>query len=99
MKYTTEDINKWKATHGDLFEISVEGKSCVLHKPTRQDLSYASVIKDPIKMSEVMLKQLWVAGDEEIKTNDESRHTVRELQQQGKHTELFFSKYLERNQA
>jgi hypothetical protein len=71
MKYTTEDINKWKATHGDLFEISVESKSCVLHKPTRQDLSYASVIKDPIKMSEVMLKQLWVAGDEEIKTNDE----------------------------
>lgn len=49
MKYSTEDINKWKATHGDLFEISVEGKSCVLHKPTRQDLSYASVIKDPIK--------------------------------------------------
>ena len=36
---------------------------------------------------------------EGIKTNDESRHTVRELQQQGKHTELFFSKYLERNQA
>jgi len=71
MKYTTEDINKWKSTHGDLFEISVEGKSCVLHKPTRQDLSYASVIKDPIKMSEVMLKQLWVAGDEEIKTDDE----------------------------
>lgn len=71
MKYSTEDINNWKATHGDLFEISVEGKSCVLHKPTRQDLSYASVIKDPIKMSEVMLKQLWVAGDEEIKTNDE----------------------------
>ena len=71
MKYSTEDINKWKVTHGDLFEISVEGKSCVLHKPTRQDLSYASVIKDPIKMSEVMLKQLWVAGDEEIKTNDE----------------------------
>ena len=71
MKYSTEDINKWKVAHGDLFEISVEGKSCVLHKPTRQDLSYASVIKDPIKMSEVMLKQLWVAGDEEIKTNDE----------------------------
>lgn len=71
MKYSTEDINKWKATHGDLFEISVEDKSCILHKPTRQDLSYASVIKDPIKMSEVMLKQLWVAGDEEIKTNDE----------------------------
>ncbi|MBB1551638.1 MAG: hypothetical protein HG447_008620 [Prevotella sp.] len=71
MKYNKEQIKEWKATHGDLFEISVEGKSCILHKPTRQDLSYASVIKDPIKMSEVMLKQLWVAGDEEIKNNDE----------------------------
>ena len=71
MKYNKEQIKEWKATHGDLFEISVEGESCILHKPTRQDLSYASVIKDPIKMSEVMLKQLWVAGDEEIKTNDE----------------------------
>jgi len=36
---------------------------------------------------------------QEIKTNDESRHTVRELQQQGKHTELFFYKYSARNQA
>lgn len=70
MKYTKEQIAEWKRKHGELFEITVEGKSCILHRPTRQDLSYASVVKDPIKMSETMLNQLWVAGDEEIKTDD-----------------------------
>jgi len=71
MKYTKQQIEEWKAKHGELFEITVEGKSCILHRPTRRDLSYASVLTDPIKMTEVMLNQLWVAGDEEIKTRDD----------------------------
>ncbi len=71
MKYTKEQIEEWKRKHGDLFEITVEGKGCILHRPTRQDLSYVSVLTDPIKMTEVMLNQLWVAGDEEIKTRDD----------------------------
>lgn len=70
MKYTAEQVQEWKQKHGDLFEISVEEKSCILHRPTRKDLSFVSVVKDPIKMSETMLNQLWVAGDEEIKTDD-----------------------------
>lgn len=70
MKYTKEQIEGWKAKHGELFEITVEGKSCILHRPTRRNLSYVSVLTDPIKMSETMLNQLWVAGDEEIKTDD-----------------------------
>lgn len=70
MKYTKQQIEEWKAKHGELFEITVEGKSCILHCPTRRDLSYVSVLKDPIKMSETMLNQLWVVGDEEIKTDD-----------------------------
>lgn len=70
MKYTKDQLNEWKKKHGDLFEITIDGKSCILHRPTRRDLSYASVVKDPIKMSETMLSQLWVAGDEEIKTDD-----------------------------
>lgn len=71
MKYTKQQIEEWKAKHGELFEITVEGKSCILHRPTRRDLSYVSVVKDPVKMSEAMLTQLWVAGDEEIKTQDD----------------------------
>jgi len=70
MKYSKEQIQEWKKKYGDLFEITVDGKNCILHRPTRRDLSYASVVKDPIKMSETMLNQLWVAGDEEIKTDD-----------------------------
>lgn len=70
MKYTAEQVQEWKQKHGDLFEISVEEKSCILHRPTRKDLSFVSVVKDPIKMSEAMLNQLWVDGDEEIKTDD-----------------------------
>lgn len=70
MKFTKEQIKECKAKHGELFEITVEDKSCILHRPTRKDLSYASAVKDPIKMSEVMLNALWVAGDEEIKEDD-----------------------------
>lgn len=70
MKFTKEQIKEWKAKHGELFEITVEDKSCILHRPTRKDLSYASAVKDPIKMSEVMLNALWVYGDEEIKEDD-----------------------------
>lgn len=70
MKFTKEQIKEWKAKHGELFEITVEDKSCILHRPTRKDLSYASAVKDPIKMSEVMLNALWVVGDEEIKEDD-----------------------------
>ena len=72
MKFTKEQIKEWKAKHGELFEITVEDKSCILHRPTRKDLSYASAVKDPIKMSEVMLNALWVDGDEEIKEDDDS---------------------------
>jgi hypothetical protein len=71
MKYTKEQVQEWKKKHGELFEISIDGKSCILHKPTRTDLSYVSVVKDPIKMSEVMLKQCWVDGDMEIQEEDD----------------------------
>ena len=70
MKVTKEQIKEWKEKHGELFQVTVEGKGCILRKPNRQDLSYASVVKDPIKMSETLLHRLWVAGDEDIKTDD-----------------------------
>ena len=70
MEITQEQIKKWKEQHKELFQITVEGKTCVLRTPNRQDLSYASVVKDPIKMSETLLNRLWVDGDEEMKTDD-----------------------------
>ena len=71
MNYTKEQVAQWKKKHGEIFEITVEDKSWILRKPNRKDLSFVSVVKDSIKMSETLLKQLWVDGDKEIQDNDE----------------------------
>lgn len=70
MNYTKEQVAEWKKKHGDIFELSVEGKSCIVRRPNRKDLSYVSVVKNPIQMSETLLKQLWVDGDKEILEDD-----------------------------
>lgn len=70
MDYTKEQVAEWKRKHGDIFELSVEDKSCIVRRPNRKDLSYVSVVKNPIQMSETLLKQLWVDGDKEILEDD-----------------------------
>lgn len=71
MELTKEQIAELKKKHGDIYKISVDDKSCIVRRPNRKDLSYVSVVKDPIKMSETLLKQLWVDGDKEIQENDD----------------------------
>lgn len=71
MNYTKEQVAEWKKKHGEIFELSVEDKSCILRRPNRQDLSFVSVVKDPIKMGETLMKQLWVDGDKEIQERDD----------------------------
>ncbi len=71
MDFKKEQIEAWKAKHGDLYQISVDGKSCLLRRPTRKDISYASVVRDPMQLSETMLKQLWLDGDKEILEQDD----------------------------
>lgn len=71
MDFKKEQIKAWKAKHGDLYQISVDGKSCLLRRPTRKDISYASVVRDPMQLSETMLKQLWLDGDKEILEQDD----------------------------
>lgn len=72
MEIDEKKIGELKAKHPEgLYMISVEGKSCILRKPTRRDLSYVSVVKDPIKMTETLVNQLWVVGDEEMRTDDD----------------------------
>ena len=70
MRITEKQIADLKKKHGELYQISVDGKSCIIRRPNRKDLSFVSVVKDPIKMSETLLKQLWVDGDMEIQTDD-----------------------------
>lgn len=72
--YSEEQLKGWKEKHGEVFEISCEDKKAVLHKPTRQDLSFAMAgsnqAKDSVKFAEILLKQCWIDGDTEFQTND-----------------------------
>jgi len=72
MDFTKEQIADFKAKHGEIFKIKVDGKSCLLRKPNRKELGYASVAgkENPLKFNEVILNSCWLAGDEEIRTND-----------------------------
>lgn len=69
---TPEQIETWKKEHGDVFKITVEDKVCYLHKPNRKTLSFASRAgqSDPFAFNETIIKECWLGGDEEFKTND-----------------------------
>lgn len=64
-------IQDLKAKYGTIYEITVEGKSCIVRKPNRRDLSYVAVVTNPVQMTETLLNQLWVEGDEDIRQDDE----------------------------
>lgn len=70
MTFTQEQIEGWKKKHGEVFELTIEDKSCLIRRPTRQEFSFVSGIKDPIQLSETLLKQLWLEGDKEILEDD-----------------------------
>lgn len=76
-EYTKEQLQAWKEKYGNekVFELVVDDKKAVLHKPTRKDLSFASAGseqgKDGIKFNEVLLKQCWIDGDKEIMDDDD----------------------------
>ncbi len=76
-EYTADQLKDWKKKYGDdkIFEIVVDDKKAILHKPTRKDLSFAmagsSQAKDSIKFAEILLNQCWIDGDKEIKEEDD----------------------------
>jgi hypothetical protein len=74
MEFSKEKIDEIKKKHGGAFIIECDGKSALLRKPNRNDMSYALAAsnggKDAIKMNEAFLNNLWVEGDEEIRTDD-----------------------------
>jgi hypothetical protein len=65
-------IAEWKREHGNVFRIKVEDKVCYLKPPSRKTLGYASVAakENPLKFNEVILRDCWLAGNEEIKSDD-----------------------------
>jgi hypothetical protein len=68
-----EQIEEWKAKHGKVFGIIVDGHIAYLKKPDRKTLSYATSVaaKDPIKFNEIILNNCWLGGSEAIKTEDD----------------------------
>lgn len=72
-KATKEQIAIWKEKHGDVYQVSVDGKVGYLKKPDRKTLSFATTVgaSDPMKFNEILLKNCWIDGDEELKTKDE----------------------------
>lgn len=71
-KVTNEQIQEWKKKHGTVYHITVDGKECFLKRPSRKTIGYASAAgkDDPMKFNEVVLRDCWLGGDEEIKTDD-----------------------------
>ena len=71
-KATPEQIDAWKNKHDAVFKITEpERKLCAFcRNPTRQEMSYAHQIKDPVKFNEHLLATCWLDGDMEIQTSD-----------------------------
>lgn len=69
---TPEQIEAWKAQHGEIFQLSVDGHVAYLKKPSRKVMSLAlSTGKtDPIKFGEIILKNTWIDGDQAIQDDD-----------------------------
>ena len=78
MKDTKEElsleqkIEAWKKKYSEVFLYEADGKKCYLKKPDRKTLSAAAVVgkNDPMKYNEVLLKNCWLEGDEQLKTDD-----------------------------
>lgn len=69
---TEEKKRELKAKYGTLFLLEVEDKQCILKTPDRKTLAMAQSIgkQNPLKFNEILLKNCWVDGDEEIKKDD-----------------------------
>ena len=75
VEVTQAQINDWKKKHGEIVSYIVEDKVAYFRKPTRQEISYASVasnqMKDVIKYSETLMNSCFIGGDREILDKDE----------------------------
>lgn len=73
-KLTEKQLVELEVTHGDLFELPVGDKIAYLREPKMADykIAFSAMQKDgDIAFGESLLQVLFVAGDNEIKTNDD----------------------------
>lgn len=72
VEITQEQLNAWKKEHGEIHKLTVDDKIAYLHKPDRTTLrlAFSKAATDPLGMTEVVLDNCWLGGDDEIKTDD-----------------------------
>ena len=66
---TPEQIEKWKAKHGVVNELKTSQSICYIKCPDRLTVR-ATLNKDAITRTEILLENCWLGGDESIKTDD-----------------------------
>ena len=71
---TKEQIAAWKEKHGDIFQLTSEDglASCIMRKPTRHELSYATKMSkiNPMAFNDCIVKSCWLDGDDVMRTDD-----------------------------
>ena len=70
---SAEQIAAWKEKYGKVFFYEVDDKICYLRPVDRNTYSLAAskITTSPAKFNETVIKEIWLSGDEEIKTNDQ----------------------------
>ena len=69
---TPEQIAAWKEKHGKVFKYEVDGKVCYLRTVDRNTYSLAAskVATSPAKFNEIVIENIWLGGDEDLKKKD-----------------------------
>lgn len=69
---TPEQIAKWKEEHGKVFSYDVEDKICYLKPVSRPvyALAMAKVATSPAKFNDIIIENIWLGGDEDIRKVD-----------------------------
>ncbi len=65
----TAQVAEWKKKYGRIFCYEVDGKTAYIREPTIKDLAYAGSAGNSMQMTQTMINQIWIAGDEEIRTD------------------------------
>lgn len=69
---TPEQIAKWKEEHGKVFKYEVDGKVAYLRSVDRNTYALAAskVSTSPAKFNEIVIENIWLGGDEDLKKVD-----------------------------
>lgn len=62
-------VAEWKKKYGRIFRYEVDGKTAYIREPSIKDLAYAGSAGNSMQMTQTMINQIWIAGDEEIRTD------------------------------